>query len=187
MGYLSNKEIKKLKFKKIGKNILISDKASIITPSKIEIGDNTRIDDFSLLYGSISLGKNVHITPMCLLGAGDVEIFLNDFSTLAYGVKIFSQSDDYIDGYMTNSTIDNDFKKIDSGKVVLEKHVIIGTNSVIFPGCRLREGTSVGAMSLIKSDTKSWSVYSGVPAKYKKKRKKISNTIISKFLKSKLK
>jgi galactoside O-acetyltransferase len=88
---------------------------------------------------------------------------------------------------MTNSTIDNDFKKIDSGKVVLEKHVIIGTNSVIFPGCRLREGTSVGAMSLIKSDTKSWSVYSGVPAKYKKKRKKISNTIISKFLKSKLK
>ena len=56
MAYLSKKELKKMNFKKIGKNILISDKASIITPSKIEIDDNTRIDDFSLLYGSIKIG-----------------------------------------------------------------------------------------------------------------------------------
>ena len=185
MAYLSQKELKKMNFKKIDKNILISDKASIITPSKIEIDDNTRIDDFSLLYGSIKIGKNVHITPMCLLGAGEVEIIMQDFSTLAYGVKIFTQSDDYTSGHMTNSTIHKDFKKISSGEVVLEKHVIVGTNSVIFPGCRLREGTSIGAMSLINSDTKKWSVYAGIPGKFIKNRKKIPNSMINKFLKLK--
>jgi acetyltransferase-like isoleucine patch superfamily enzyme len=182
MSYLSNKEIKKLKFKRIGKNVLISKKASILQPREIEIGDNSRIDDFCLLYGAIKIGRNVHITPMCLIGAGKTTIEIKDFSTLAYGVKIFSQSDDYITGSMTNSTINQEFKKITKGKIIIEKHVIIGTNSIILPGCLIREGSSIGAMSLVNKNTKSWSVYFGIPATYKKKRKKISQRLINRFI-----
>ena len=168
MNYLSIKEIKDMKFKKVGENVLISKKASIIDPINIEIGSNSRIDDFSILYGSIKIGRNVHITPMCLIGAGKTKIQIDDFCTLAYGVKIFSQSDDYLDGYMTNSTINKKFKKINKKKVLLKKHCIIGTNSVVFPGCTLEQGTAVGAMSLINQNTKSWSVYAGIPASLKK-------------------
>ena len=172
-NYYSKTELNKFNFKKIGKNVLISRRASIIDPKNIIIGDNSRIDDFSLLYGNIYIGKNVHITPMCLVGAGKTKITISDFCTLSYGVKVFSQSDDYIDGYMTGSTISSELKKDIKKPVVLEKYVILGANSVVFPGCRLSEGTSVGAMSLILKNTKEWSLYFGVPAKYIKKRKKI--------------
>ena len=101
MSYFTSQELKKMNFKNLGTNVLISKKASIIKPEKISIGDNVRIDDFSLLYGSVNIGRNVHITPMCLLGAGNTNITIGDFCTLAYGVKIFSQSDDYLNGHMT--------------------------------------------------------------------------------------
>ena len=172
MNYYNKKELKNIGFKKIGNNVLISKKASILSPEKIEIGHNSRIDDFVLLYGSINIGNNVHITPMCLVGAGDTNIKISDFCTLAYGVKIFSQSDDYLDGYMTGSTVDKKLKKDISKKIILEKFVIVGANSVIFPGCFLKEGTAIGACSLLNQNTKPWSVYYGTPAKFKKKRKK---------------
>lgn len=173
-NYYSLIELKKLKFKYLGKNVLISKKCSLINTQNISIGDNSRVDDYCVLQGKIEIGKNVHITPMCLVGGGKLGVIIQDFSTLAYGVKIFSQSDDYIDGYMTGSTVKKHLKKDICKTVILEKFVIVGTNSVIFPGCILREGSAIGACSLIKEDTKSWGVYYGIPAKYKKKRKKIS-------------
>ena len=59
-------------------------------------------------------------------------------------------------------------------KVLLEKFVIIGANSVIFPGCVLKEGSAIGACSLVNRDTEPWGIYYGTPAKFKKKRKPIS-------------
>ena len=173
MNYLTKQQLKKFKFKSLGKNVLISKKASIIQANKMIIGDNTRIDDFALLYGSINIGKNVHITPMCLIGAGSTNIVIEDYCTLAYGVKVFSQSDDYINGFMTGSTVNKKLKNDTHKKVILEKHVIIGTNTVILPGCIIREGSSIGAMSLVNNSTKKWSLYFGIPAVYKRKRKKI--------------
>jgi acetyltransferase-like isoleucine patch superfamily enzyme len=84
---------------------------------------------------------------------------------------------------MTNSTVHEKFKKTTRKKVVIGKHVIIGANTVIFPGCTIKEGTSVGAMSLINQNTKNWGVYFGIPAKLKKKRKIIPKILINKFLK----
>jgi acetyltransferase-like isoleucine patch superfamily enzyme len=178
MNYLSKNQLKKMNFKSLGKNVLISKNASIIKPEEMIIGDNTRVDDFSLLYGSIDIGRNVHITPMCLMGAGNTNITIGDFCTLAYGVKVFSQSDDYMNGYMTGSTVDIRLKKDTCKKVIFEKFVIIGANSIIFPGCILKEGTAIGACSLVNKNTKSWSLYYGVPAKFIKKRKKILKTKI---------
>ena len=44
--FLTEKEIKILNFKSIGKNVLISDKASIYGAENMSIGNNVRIDDF---------------------------------------------------------------------------------------------------------------------------------------------
>ena len=67
MSYYSKDELKKIGFKSIGKNVKISTKTSIYEPEKMEIGDNSRIDDFCLLSGKISIGKFVHIVPYCNL------------------------------------------------------------------------------------------------------------------------
>lgn len=172
MSYYSTKELKKLNFKKIGKNVLLSKKAFFYFPKNIEIGDNTRIDDLCILSGKIIIGKFVHITPMCLLAGGNPGIVISDFSTLSYGVKIFSQSDDYTGGAMANSTVASEYKRIKYAPVYVDKFSIIGANSVVMPGCTLSEGTSIGTMSLVNKNTSKWTVYFGIPAKKIKKKKK---------------
>ena len=63
MAYLSKNQLKKMGFKACGKNVLISDKASIYNHDKIEIGDNSRIDDFCIVSGKVIIGRNDHVTP----------------------------------------------------------------------------------------------------------------------------
>ncbi|MNP64306.1 dTDP-4-amino-4,6-dideoxy-D-glucose acyltransferase [compost metagenome] len=52
----------------------------------------------------------------------------------------------------------------------MERHVIVGTNAVIFPGVTLAEGCAVGAMSLVTKSTVPWGIYTGIPAKRIKER-----------------
>lgn len=172
MSYLSEKELSKLNFKYIGSNVKISSKASIYNPELIEIDDSSRIDDFCIISGNVKLGKFCHITPMCLLAGGSPGIVIEDYGTLAYGVKIFSQSDDYSGETMFNSLIPKEFKKEKMAPVEIKKFVIIGTNSVVFPGVVIEEGVSVGAMSLVIKDLNSWSLYAGIPVKKLKNKSK---------------
>lgn len=161
-----------LGFKYIGKNVKISDKANIYNCNQIKIGDNSRIDDFCVISGNVQIGRNVHITPMCLVAGGEQGIIFEDFTTIAYGVKIFTQSDDYSGKTMTNSTIPKNYKNEFKAEVIIKKHSIIGAGSIIMPGVILAEGTSVGAMSLILKSTEPWGIYVGSPAKKLKNREK---------------
>lgn len=52
-SFYTHDELAEIGFKSCGKNVLISRKASIYSPAKIEIGDNVRIDDFCILSGVI--------------------------------------------------------------------------------------------------------------------------------------
>jgi len=71
---------------------------------------------------------------------------------------------------MTNPLISDKYRKVKKTKVFIGKHAIIGTGSVIMPGVELREGTSVGAMSLVRKSTEEWSIYVGNPARRLKAR-----------------
>jgi acetyltransferase-like isoleucine patch superfamily enzyme len=164
MAYYTENELKKLGFKSIGKNVKISDKASIYNHDKIEIGDNSRIDDFSVVSGRVSIGRNVHITPQCLVAGGKKGIFFSDFSAIAYGVKVFSQSDDYSGKYMTNPTVPHKYTKTTERSVLIGRHVIVGANAVILPGSKILDGVSIGACSLVQGRLKEWSIYQGSPA-----------------------
>jgi len=172
MAYYTKEELKRIGFKKLGKNIKISNKASLYDVEKIEIGDNSRIDDFCVVSGKITIGENVHITPMCLVAGGKKGIIFEDFTTIAYGVQIFTQSDDYSGETMTNSTVFKKYKNEYKKKIIIKKYSIIGAGSIIMPGVILKKGTSIGAKSLVLKDTKSWNIYIGSPAKKLKKRKK---------------
>lgn len=171
MAYLNSKQLSELGFKFIGKNVKISDKASIYNHDQIEIGDNSRIDDFCVISGKVSIGAYCHITPMCLIAGGEKGIFISNFCTLAYGVKVFSQSDDYSGETMVNSLISSKYKNEKKESVILERQVIIGAGSIILPGVTLAEGCSVGAMTLVNRSTQPWGIYVGNPAKRIKERK----------------
>ena len=170
MAYYTIEELYSLGFKSLGVNIKISKQASIYNYEKIEIGDNSRIDDFCVVSGKIKIGRNVHITPMCLIAGGDKGIIFEDYTTIAYGVKIFTQSDDYSGKTMTNSTIPLEYKNEFKKEIIIKKYSIIGTGSIVMPGVTLSEGTSVGAMSLVLTSTEPWSINVGIPSKKIKNR-----------------
>jgi acetyltransferase-like isoleucine patch superfamily enzyme len=172
MAYYTEEELKEFGFKYVGKNVKISNKASIYNCNQIEIGDYSRIDDFCVISGKVKIGRNVHIAPMCLVAGGEKGIVFEDFSGLAYGVQVFTQSDDYTGRTLTNPTIPDEYKKELKKEVIIKKHSIVGAGSIIMPGVILEEGTSVGAMSLVTKSTEPWSIYFGIPAKKIKNRKK---------------
>lgn len=172
MGYLTDSELRDMGFKSLGKNVKISDKASIYNADQLSIGDFSRIDDFCVISGNINIGRYVHITPFCLLAGGEKGIIMEDFTTLAYRVQVFTQSDDYTGETLTNSNIPSEFKKEFKKEVILRRHVIVGAGSTIFPGVEVAERCSIGAVSLVNKGTLPWGIYLGVPARRLKERKK---------------
>lgn len=185
MGYLTKAQLDKYGFKSLGTNVQISDKASIYDADKIEIDDNSRIDDYCVVSGRVSIGKNVHIAPLCLVAGGEKGVFIDDFCGLAYNVQVFTQSDDYTGSALTNATIPSKYKAEKKSSVFLKRHAIVGAGSIVLPGVTIEEGCSIGAMTLVNKSTQSWGIYFGIPAKRLKDRKKDMLLLEEQFLKEK--
>ena len=174
MAFLSKYDLESIGFKKLGKNVLISDKASFYGFENIEIGDNVRIDDFCILSGSskgIWIGNNVHIASYSSL-IGKENITMDDFSGLSSRVSIYSSTDDYSGDFLTNPTVPEEFTNVISNPVYLGKHVIVGSNSVILPGVKLSDGVAVGSLSLVNKSFEEFKLIAGIPAKIVKDRSK---------------
>ena len=167
MAWLTSEKISKMGFAKVGSNVLLSDKSSYYNCPNIEIGNNVRIDDFCVLSagsGGIFIGRNIHIAVYSLLIGGG-KIVLSDFSGLSSRVSIYSSNDDYSGIAMTNPTIPNEFTNVTHADVIIGKHVIIGSGSIILPGVAIEEGAAIGALSLVKKDCQAFTTYAGYPLK----------------------
>ena len=172
MPFLTENEIQDVGFKNVGKNVRISTRAAIYDAANIEIGDNSRIDDFCVISGRVTIGRNVHIAVFCNVAGGSEGIVFEDFSGLAYGCQVFTQSDDYSGQSLTNPTVPDKYKRETKKAIKIGRHAIIGTNSIIFPGVEIAEGSSIGSMTMVTKSTDPWGVYFGVPAKRLKNRSK---------------
>lgn len=164
--FYKREELLNMGFKSLGDNVLISDKSSIYNPQNISIGNNVRIDDFVIISPSseMSIGNYVHIGCYAsLIGKG--KIVLGDFVGISGKVSLYSSSDDYTGLAMTNPMIPDKFKRVNNQDVVLGKHVIIGSNSVILPGVNIADGCAIGALTLVSKNCDEYSIYSGNPAK----------------------
>lgn len=171
-SFYEKDELEKLGLKKVGSHVQISRKASIYKADLISIGDYVRIDDFCILSGEIELGSYIHIAAYSALYGSDVGIKIADFANISSKVVIYAVSDDYSGESLTNPMIPDEFKKLQKEKVIIEKHVIIGSGCTVLPGVQLGEGSAFGSMSLIKKNSKPWTINVGIPAREIKKRSK---------------
>lgn len=171
-SFYSRDELISLGFNKVGENVLISKKASIYGNNNITIGDNVRIDDFCILSGKIKIGSYIHISAYTGLFAGEEGIEICDFATISSRCCIYAISDDYSGITMTNPMIDDKYRKIYGGKVVINKHAIIGSGCTVLPMVNIGEGAAVGAMSLVTKNLEQWNIFAGIPVKKIKDRKK---------------
>ena len=158
-------------FLKCGKDVWISRKASIYVPSKIQIGNHVRIDDFCILSGKINLGDYIHISANTAIFSGEEKIEIQDFSTISGRCNLYGKSDDYSGEYLANPMVPGQYTNIIDKGIICEKYTIIGCGSTILPGVLIAEGTAIGAMSLVRESTEPWTIYAGIPLRKLKKRR----------------
>jgi acetyltransferase-like isoleucine patch superfamily enzyme len=172
LGYFKTDELRSLGFKSVGENVMIAKNATIIGIHNVAIGSNVRIDANVAIIASqgfLRLGSFIHIGGACHLSCGG-GVTMEDFSGLSQGVRIYSITDDYSGGSLTNPTVPSKFLNPTIARVRLGRHVIVGSGSVVLPGIDVGEGTAIGALSLVTRSTDEWSIYSGVPATRRKDR-----------------
>lgn len=170
-SFYSQYELESIGFKEIGINVKISKKASFYYPHAISIGNNVRIDDFCVLSAGdrIIIGSYVHIAVYTSL-IGKAQINIGDYCNISSRVSIYSSNDDYSGEFMTNPTIEEKYTNVHNAQVLIKKHTIIGSGSIILPGIIIDQGACIGAMSLVNKNCEEFKVYAGVPIRYIKNR-----------------
>ena len=163
-------DLKKLKY--LGKNVIIGKCVRIRHPERVIIDDYAIIDDFTYISTKLSVGKFVHIGSNSVIQGGQGECSFADFSGCSPGCKIITCSDDYISG-LACPQIPQKFKgNMVIGKVILKKHALLGTGTVVLPNVTIEEGAATGAMTLVNKSLDEWKLYAGVPARFAKSRDK---------------
>jgi acetyltransferase-like isoleucine patch superfamily enzyme len=161
-----NHSVHGLNFKHIGEDVVIYDLAKIVMPEAISIGDRVQIDDFVFIVGGVKteIGSFVHIASYAsITGAG--EFVMEDFSAISSGVRIFTGNEDYSGATMTNPTVPSRYRQPVRGSVRIEKHAVVGANSVILPGVVIGEGAVIAPNSVVSQSCAPWRLYSGNPVR----------------------
>lgn len=174
MAFYTQAELEAFGFKYLGENVKLSKLASIYNAKNIEIGDNSRIDDFCVLSageGGISIGRYVHIAVYTsIMGTG--RVIMEDFTGLSSKCALYSSNDDYSGEFMTNPTVPSKYTNVSHAPVTIKKHSLVGVGSIILPGVTIEECVAVAALSLVNKSLKSGFIYMGQPAKKIMKRSK---------------
>jgi galactoside O-acetyltransferase len=152
----------------VGENVAVNRSVVFYSPKNIHVGSNSRIDCFSILSASsqgILIGDHVHISAYVALFGASGKIQVESFCALSSRVTVFTSTDDYVEGYMSNPTVAPEYRKEQSGDVVFKKHALIGCGSVIMPGVTVEVGGSVGALSFVNKNVPEFSVVAGIPCR----------------------
>jgi acetyltransferase-like isoleucine patch superfamily enzyme len=170
--YYGSEELREFGFRQVGRNVRIHSRASIYRPENIELADDIRIDDFTVIVasGPLRIGSFVNITNFCFLGTRN-GIRIGDFVMMAPGVKLFSVSDDYTGAKgLAGAAVPRALTACTEGPVEIGRHAILGANCVVLPNVTVGEGSALGAGSLASRSLEPWGMYAGVPARRLKDR-----------------
>ena len=164
-SFYSREELDSMGFKFLGRNVQLSRKASYYGRGEMSFGDFSRVDDFTVVSGQVEVGRYVHISNNSTLIAGDEPIEIGDFSTVSFGCRLFSKSDDLSGEFLINPTVPKELNHVIHAKLTIGRFVSIGCNSIILPGLTLADGTGLGAGTLLNRSTEYFGKYIGVPAR----------------------
>lgn len=165
----------------LAKSVKIFEHSKLLNENNISISDYSQIDDFVFLNGGSKtcIGRFVHIaTFSSIMGGG--EFFMGDFSGLSAGCRIITGTDDFSGGFLTNSTVPEEFKNVKKSFVHIGKHAIIGSNAIILPGVKVGEGAAVGAGCTIRKSLEPWTVYANIKGELKAIKKRDSDEVLKK-------
>lgn len=169
----SRGELERIGFAQLGENVTIHRTVEFFAADRISLGNNVRIDCFSLLSAGeegIHIGSNIHLAASAFIFGSGGKVILEDFAGFASRVSVYTASDDYSEGYLTNPTVPDKYKKVTTGPVTLRKHAIIGVGSVIMPNVEIGVGASIGALTFVHKSVQDFVIGIGNPMKFVGKR-----------------
>ena len=153
-------------FHRIGSNVTVHQMARIVAPENITLGSDIVIDDFVFIgaHQRLILGNHVHVAAHASITGGG-KVLVSDFCGISSGARLISGTDDFTGGALTGPTIPAEFRRAHRGRIVLEPHVVVGSNAVVLPDVTIGEGSTVGAGSVVTQNLDPWGVYAGSPAR----------------------
>jgi acetyltransferase-like isoleucine patch superfamily enzyme len=166
MPFYTETNLASLGLKSIGKNCQVDESVIFISPSLIELGDEVRIDAYSLLNaggGWIHLADKVHIAShVRLIGGGGISFGYG--SGASSGVSVYSKSDNFSSGALAHPAFEESLRDIYQAPIQIGAFCAIGSNSVMLPGARMSTGSTLGAISLLKNSIPAFEIFGGSPA-----------------------
>lgn len=133
-----------------------------------EIGDHTRVWQFSVVFKGAAIGANCNICSHCLI---ENDVVIGDRVTVKSGVQLWNGlrvGNDVFIG--PNATFTNDRHPRSGNRhfqqltTVLEDGCSIGAGAVILPGIRIGRGAIVGAGAVVTADVPDRVTVVGNPA-----------------------
>jgi acetyltransferase-like isoleucine patch superfamily enzyme/acyl carrier protein len=156
---------------KVGRGVRTGECIHWISGSgRLIIGDNVLLDGkssfmFAVRYATmptLSIGSQTTISGGCSLTVGR-EISIGNNCLIASGVYIFDSP-----GHPTDPVLRKNghpARPEDVRPVKIESNVWLGTNSVVFPGVTIGEGSVVAIGSHVVSDVPAYTMVAGNPAR----------------------
>jgi len=150
----------------VGDNVSVNRSTVFFGQKHIQLGSNTRIDCFCVLSASpagISIGDHVHISAYAALFGSSGRIEVESFCALSSRVTVYTATDDYVEGFLSNPTVPAKYRKVSCGDVVFQKHALVGAGSIVMPGVTMGTGASVGALSFVNKNVPEFAIAAGIP------------------------
>ncbi len=175
-------------FKSMGRNVVLGKGITIRHPSKISLGNNVAIDDYSALDArggddsAISIGDNTIISRNTILRTKDGTISIGRGSGIGSNCLLASSSKLEIgENLLMASCVcvlaggEHAFDRVDipivtqgmvpRGGITIGRNVWLGTHVTVLDGARIGDETIIGACSLVNRDIPEYAVAYGTPAK----------------------
>jgi acetyltransferase-like isoleucine patch superfamily enzyme len=141
---------------RLGNNCSIGRYVELSPGGCIEIGDDTSIQDRSILVGDVSIGRYCSISLNVHMSSGRHYFDLFPTELIKDQDRFALQSREHAPDH--------------SRPVMVEEDCWIGINAVIMPGTRVGKGAVVGANSVVTKEVAPYTIVAGVPARLIKER-----------------
>ncbi len=153
------------RLKYCGKDVVLYPLCKMIRAEHAEIDDSARILDNVFIDAgkSLKIGKYAMITWFSLIEGGGAT-YVGSRVFVGPGTKILT-STYKLHGVFAAENLPDKYQEIMYGDVTIEDDAYIGANCTIMPGVTIREGSVIGANTLVNKDTEPWGIYVGSPCR----------------------
>ncbi len=151
----------------LGINCRIGKTVRINNPTKVFIGDNCIIDDFTYISGNIKLGDFSHIAPNVTISGSAGSLETGKYCGIGSFSSIHLATSDFIEASLYMPSVpEKDRFGGHAGNVLFGDYIQLGVHTTILPGVKLPDGVATAAQTILRNKKfDPWTLYSGHDAK----------------------